>query len=221
MRQYTPVQSSLTCRFAYRNVLPGLPVPGTPAFSQLCKELKKFGFSGEKYILETPSGKLSEARINIPLLQDSLSLRLHYEWFEVVIPVLIEGAEKSAIDIANTALAALALLDDDARNGDLVVHSLAHLKLASEDPDSYLSEHLIGGSEFCQPDAFALTLNIGGDKAHRKGRVVIARSLGFAGALFVDYEGEYPGAEFRPALVEEVRSEYKWRLQDLGLEAAS
>ena len=93
MRQYTPVQSSITCRFVYRNVVAGLPVPTTAAFVQLCKGLKIFGFSGEKYTLETPSGRLSDTRILLSLVQDSISVRIHYEWFEIVIPVFVEGVD--------------------------------------------------------------------------------------------------------------------------------
>jgi hypothetical protein len=105
------MQSGLTCRFTFGNILPGLPAPGTPAFVQLCRELKRFGFNAEKFSLETPSTKLSDVRVTIALLQDGVTLRVQYEWLELVVPAFVQGQEDSLLDIVSTTLGALALLD--------------------------------------------------------------------------------------------------------------
>lgn len=115
------MQSALTCRFTFHNILPGLPVPGTPAFAQLCRDLKRFGFSAEKFSLETPSAKLSDVRVTVALLQEAVTLRVQYEWLELVVPALVQGHEDSLPDIINTTLQALALLDPGVGKGDLVV----------------------------------------------------------------------------------------------------
>jgi hypothetical protein len=211
------MQSALTCRFTFGNILPGLPVPGTPAFVQLCRELKRFGFSAEKFSLETPSTKLSDVRVTVALLQDAVTLRVQYEWLEFVVPALVQGQEDSLPDIINTTLQALAILDPDVGKGNLVVQSVAHLRLDSLDPDVYMSEHLTGGDASYQPDAFAFNLISTGDVIRKQGRIVIAVSAIFAGSVFVDYVAEYANPQFTADAVNEMRIDYYERLALLGL----
>jgi hypothetical protein len=198
-------------------MLPGLPVPGTPAFGQLCRELKRFGFTAERFSLETPSAKLSDVRITVALLQDAVTLRLHYEWFELVVPTLIEGQEGSLPEVINTTLQALALLDPEVRKGNLIVQSAAHLRLDSQDPDAYISEHLTGGDASYVPDAFAFNLTVDGDVTRKHGRIVIAVSALFEGSVFVDYAAEYTNPQFTADTVAEMRTDYNNRLAQLGL----
>ena len=212
------MQSALTCRFTFHNILPGLPVPGTPAFAQLCRDLKRFGFSAEKFSLETPSAKLSDVRVTVALLQEAVTLRVQYEWLELVVPALVQGHEDSLPDIINTTLQALALLDPGVGKGDLVVQSVAHLRLESLDPEVYLSEHLTGGDESYRPDAFAFNVISGGDVIRKQGRIVIAVSAIFAGSVFVDYVAEYANPQITSDTVKEMRIDYYKRLALLGLE---
>jgi hypothetical protein len=192
-------------------------VPGTPAFAQLCRELKKFGFSAEKFSLETPSAKLSDVRVTVALLQDAVTLRVHYEWLELVVPTLIEGQERSLLEVINTTIQALALLDPEVGKGNLIVQSAAHLRLDSQDPDAYIREHLTGGDASYVPDAFAFNLIVDGDVTRKNGRVVIAVSALFEGSVFVDYSAEYTNPQFTADTVAQVRSDYSDRLAQLGL----
>jgi len=193
-----------------------LPLPGTPAFVQLCRELKRFGFSAEKFSLD-PSTKLSDVRVTIALLQDAVTLRVQYEWLELVVPTLVQGQEGPLPDIINTTLQGLALLDPDVGKGNLVVQSVAHLQLDSLDPDVYISEHLTGGDASYQPDAFAFNLISSGDAIRRQGRIVIAVSAIFPGSVFVDYVAEYANPQFTADTVSELRTDYYERLALLGL----
>lgn len=211
------MQSTLTCRFAFDNILPGLPVPGTPAFAQLCRELKRFAFSAEKFTLETPSAKLSDVQVTISLLQDAVTLRVHYEWLELVVPSFTEGHEGTLIDIIHTTLSALTLLDPDIAKGRLIVQSLAHLRLDSQDPDDFVREHLTGGDTSFQADAFAFNLTSDGDAARKRGRIVVARSAIFPGSVFVDYTAEYADPQFTTETVENIRKDYGEGLALLGL----
>jgi hypothetical protein len=211
------MQSALTCRLTFGNILPGLPVPGTPAFVELCRELKRFGFSADKFSLETPSTKLSDVRVTIGLLQDSVTLRVQYEWLELVVPTLVQGQVDSLPDIINTTLGALALLDPDAGKCNLVVQSVAHLRLDSLDPGVYISEHLAGGDASYKPDAFAFNLVSCGDVIRQQGRIVIAVSAIFPGSVFVDYVAEYANPQFTADTVNAMRIDYFERLALLGL----
>jgi len=198
-------------------MLPALPVPGTPAFAQLCRELKRFGFSAEKFSIETPSAKLSDIRVTVALLQDAISLRIYYEWFELVVPTLIEGQDRPLPEIISTTLQALTLLDPDAGKGSLIVQSAAHLRLDSQDPEAYIREHLTGGDSSYVPDAFAFNLIAGGDVPRKDGRIVIAVSALFDGSVFVDYAAEYTNPQFTLNTVTALRSDYFGRLAQLGL----
>jgi hypothetical protein len=211
------MRSALTCRFTFGNILPGLPVPGTPAFVQLCRELKRFGVSAEKFSLETPSTKLSDVRVTVALLQDAVILRIQYEWLELVVPNLVQGQAESLLDIINTTLRALALLDPDVGMGNLAVQSAAHLRLDSLDPHVYISEHLTGGDPSYQPDAFAFNLISTGSVIWKKGRIVVAVSAIFPGSVFVDYVAEYANPQFTADTLNETRIDYKERLALLGL----
>ncbi len=156
--------------------------------------------------------------MTIMLLGDSVTLRVHYEWLELMVPAFVEGQQDSLIGIINTTLAALALLEPEVGKGNLSVRSVAHLRLDSQDPGAYVGEYLTGGDATYQPDAFAFNLTSPGDAPQRRGRVVVARSAIFAGAVFVDYIAEYPNPQFTKEIVDAAREDYIERLALLGLE---
>jgi len=149
-----------------------------------------------------------------------MSLRVQHEWFEIAVAALAEGQEAALADLGKAVLATVAPADDDAQSGNLTVRSLAHLRLESEDPESYVSEHLTGGDQSFQPDAFAFNLRGAGSEHWNSARIVVARSAVYAGAVFVDYAAEYPNPQFTPALVERAESDYRRRLSLLGLSRA-
>lgn len=198
-------------------MLPSLPGPGTSAFVRLCKELKRFGLVAEKVTVETPTTKLSDVRATASLLQDTVSLRLYYEWFELFVPVLIQGQGESLLEVAGIVMSALATMDEGVTNGHLFVQSFAHLRLESGDPDIYLQEYLTGSAPF-QAEAFAFTVQAPGESI-REGRIVVALSALFDASLFVDYWAEYPNPRFTAELLKKIRADYATRLSLLGLEA--
>jgi hypothetical protein len=213
------MQSALTLRITFGNILPALPVPGTPAFVRLCRDLKRFGLNAEKFSLETPSTRLSDVRLTLTLLQDAVTLRVQYEWLELAVTALAQSHEDSVPDILNTTLQALALLDPALGTANLAVQSVAHLRLDSLDPDAYIREHLVGGDASYLPDAFAFNLVSSGDVIRKLGRIVLAVSAIFPGSVFVDYIAEYANPQFTAATVKEMRIDYYQRLASLGLAA--
>jgi len=134
-----------------------------------------------------------------------------------VVPTLVQGQVDSLPDIINTTLGALALLDPDAGKCNLVVQSVAHLRLDSLDPGVYISEHLAGGDASYKPDAFAFNLVSCGDVIRQQGRIVIAVSAIFPGSVFVDYVAEYANPQFTADTVNAMRIDYFERLALLGL----
>ena len=219
MRLFTAIQSSLTCRIAFGNILSALPVPGTSAFADLCKRLKQFGLTGEKFSLETPTTRLSDVRVNIMLLQDTITLRVQYEAIEIVVPALVQDIGVELIAVANEALESLVELNPNLPGGSVSVQSLAHLRLEGADPDRYMSERLSAGDSSFVSDAFAFNMLPLPGGSLRKGRAVVARSIPFAGSLFVDYVAEYspPESRFTQDFVGLVRMDYDQRLALLGL----
>ena len=216
MRQYSTVQSSLTCRYTLGNILPSLPGPGTPAFTRLTKELKRFGATAEKITLETPTTRLSDVRLTILLLQDTVTIRLQYQGFEIFVPSLMQGNGDVLLEIAKVLVSALQSMDEDAGKGQLTLHSLAHLRLESGDPEEFLGEHLTRRDVPYRADAFAYYI------PSRQGdsRIVVARSALFEGSLFVDYIGEYPEPRFTPEMIHQAQADYADRLSALGLSEA-
>lgn len=219
MRTITTLQSSLTCKYSFPNILPSLPVPGTVAFTQLCKGLKQFGLSGDKFTVETPTTKLADVRVTASLLRDAISVRIFYEWFEIFVPALIQGQGESILSIAIAVLSALKSLDEEVASGQLVVQSIAHHRIEPGDPDNYLQDWLIASPPF-QADAFAVIVQNRGE-ANRRGRIVVARSAIYAQALFVDYVAEYPPVDLSPQLLSEIQGDYRDRLSGLGLNVSA
>ena len=216
MRAFSVLQSTLTCRFAFPDILPALPAPGTPSFVQLCRGLKKFGLTADKVSIETPTTKLSDVRATFSLLNDAVVLRVQYGWFELFVPRVIKGQEDSLVEIAAATLSTIAALDEHAVEGQLVVHSLAHLALESRDPDSYIAEHFASAKGIYEPDAFAFNVTRQPGEMRLSGRIVVARSV-IEGAVFVDYTAEYQQPRFTSELVQQLRGDYNDSLLQLGL----
>jgi hypothetical protein len=219
MHAFTAIQSSLTCRIAFGDIISALPVPGTNAFVELFKRLKQFGLTAEKFSLETPTTRLSDVRVNLLLLQDTITLRVQYEAMELVVPTWVQGVEMQLMGVVNETLESFVELNPNVPGGFVSVQSVAHLRLAAGDPDRYMSERLSPFGAGFVSDAFALNmLPLPGGNL-KKGRAVIARSIPFEGSLFVDYVAEYlpPEGRFSEDFVEGVRKDYDRRLAFLGL----
>jgi hypothetical protein len=217
VRLVSAVQSTLTCRFVFPDILPSLPGPGTAAFRSACKALGKFGLTAEKLSIDANATGLSDRHVTISLLGDAVVLRVHHEWLELFIPALLKGQESALVEIATEALAALARLDEHVADSRLVIHSLAHLKLVSMDPNDYVGEHLIGHSASFAPDAFAFNLIPQEGDGRDFGRLVIARSAPFPGAVFVDYLARYPRPQLSLEFVQQLQRDYNCSLSVLGL----
>lgn len=144
---------------------------------------------------------------------------MQYECFEIVVPVLLSGQEEVLIDIANTALSTLAEFDPEIGKGFVTVQAGSHLRLETTNSDLYLKEHLVGGDASLESDAFAFNLLPTPGDDLKRGRLVIARSVPFDGALFIDYLAGYtpPKEQFTIKFVDTIRSGYQKRLSLLGL----
>lgn len=110
-------------------------------------------------------------------------------------------------------------MGDDLSEGHLTVQSIAHLRLDAGDPDRYITEHLTGGDDLYQADAFAFNIRSPNTEGQRC-RIVVARSMLFEGAVFVDYLSEYSEPQFTPEFLGRIKTEYNHRLALLGLSEA-
>ena len=194
MPDYRVKESSLTWKLAFRKILSVLPVPGTTEFENLFERLAPSGLRAEKYSVENPTGqitKLSEARVILSLLDDAIVMRIGYEGLEVLVPVVTADMYDAARAIAGIVLECL-MPEAAAGPGTMTVQSFAHLELENGDAAGYLSEYFTIGDARVTPDAFAL--NLASLEASLVGtcRVVVARSLRYPGAVFIDYTATYP-----------------------------
>lgn len=220
MREYTVKQSSVTWRLTFRDLLSSLPVPGTDAFDELRTLLKPFGMTAEKFSVEAPSiqaqaTRLSDVRVVISLFQDSVIVKFNYDALEITIPAVTGDVAESALSVAVLVLPCFEGLEIASTS----IESASHLELESKDPQAYLGERIITQDASIAPDAFAINFMPLDDSPVTNCRIVVARSVKYESSVFVDFFGVYPNfdAKALPAFMEQTRSDYRLRLQMIGL----
>ncbi len=219
MREYTVEQTSLTYRWTFDKMLPSLPGPGDPEFAILCRGLRDYGISPSGISFSEETGRLADVTFDISLLDDRVTLRLSYGWVELFVSNLYEGDETALVKIAEAVFKALLEVDKSANQGRARIGYLAHLSFSPLDTEAFLREHLRGGETVPDliADAFAYKLKWSGTADVQEPRVVVAKSLLFPSALYVEFSVEY-GTPDKPAqTAERVRQDSQRVLTLLGL----
>ena len=225
VREYQARESSLTVKLGFCDLLSNLPVPGTDEFSDLRLSLKPFGMRSDRYSVE-PSNtnqttKLSDVRINYSLMNDTLIFRVAYDGIEIVIPTVAENSHEIATVIAETILASLKEHQQTAVS-TASVQSTAHLEIEPHDPRHYLAEQFRIGDAKLVPDAFAVEVEPLEGSPVKSCRIVIAKSLRFPAALFLDFVAGYEWDDsFVPSdFLVSTQNDYATRLELLGLSSS-
>jgi len=219
MREYIVEKSSLTYRGTFRNMLTSLPVPGTSAFATLCRGLQPYDLTPTGIVVEAPSSRLADVTVGILLLKRIVELRLSYGEFTLNVQELYEEDIASLVNIMEIMFNALRETDVDADQGQVKVSSSAHLRLMQGEAREFIEDHLHGGNSGASlvPDAFAYNLKLDGRPDVKESRIVVAKSLIFPNALFVDFSIEYVAPVGLPQIPRRIRNDYQQALELLGL----
>ncbi|MGH9930526.1 MAG: hypothetical protein ACREA9_15045 [Pyrinomonadaceae bacterium] len=219
MREYTVEQSSLNFKWSLKRMIPSLPGPGTPAFATLCKGLQPFGLIPSRVTVEAPTARLSDVALSIALLDNRVTLRITPADFEMFVNQLVEGDENNLVEIANLSFAALFEMDDDARQGKAEIRVSSHLKLAPLENFAILHEHLRLAESIAGfiPEAAVYQVEVSESPETKELRVVVAKSIVFEDALFIDITAPYDGEIDIPKIARQVELYFELVTEKLGL----
>lgn len=219
MRDYTVEQSSLNLKWAYARMVPFVPTPGTPSFAALCKGLSPYNLEPARITVDAPSSRFGDVTLGIGLLNNRVALRLTPGFLELHVSDLYDGDEEKLLSIVDLAFAVVNEVDPDSSQGEAHVRLASHLKLAPLENFAVLHEHLRMSdsiSEFI-PEAAAYQIDSTKASNTKELRVVIAKSLAFEDALFVDVNAVYAGPIETAALAKQVESDFELVAARLGL----
>lgn len=220
MRDYTVEHSSLNFKWTFRRMLPSLPGPGTPAFAELCKGLHPYGMTPSRVIVDAPSSRLGDVILSIGLLDNRLAVRLTSSTLEMIVSELFAGDEEKLIPIADLVFTAAAAIDADATQGKANIRTSSHLKLAPGETEAILSEHT---NRDKIPAAFAFDavvykVQLGEGSKAQELRVMLAKSLAYEGAIFVDITGDYEGPATPTELATYINTDAERVIELIGLQ---
>jgi hypothetical protein len=190
-------------------MLPSLPGPGSPPFVELVKGLHPFGISPSKVTLDSPSTRLGDLFLTIGLLDDRLTVRIASGSLELFVRELFVGDEEKLVPIADVLFVALTAIDSEANLGTANLRASSHLKVVSGDVEKLLSEHAKFSESVSAliPDAIVYKVNPGDESKAKELRVVIAKSLTYSDAIFMDISADYEGPVTPAELAERMNAD--------------
>ena len=219
MHEFTIKQASLSYRWACDAILPALPLPGTPSFTGFIKRLQAYKVAPADVAVDAPGNRLSDVALIVLLLGREVTLRVTYTGFEIYIGKLFEEHIPRLPGIAEAALAALTDIDAAAKDGRIVFSYTAHIGSQPQVADRILRQYVSGGCEMptLAPDAFAYRIRLENRPDVLQMRIVVAKSLFFEEALFVDFGAEYRGLPSSAETAGRIRQDYYEALTTLGM----
>jgi hypothetical protein len=133
---------------------------------------------------------------------------------------LIVGDEEKLVRILDLSFPTLSEIDAEVREGEAQVRTASHLKLAPLENFTLLHEHLIGPESNAKliPEAAVYKIDVGDASKTKELRVVIAKSIAFEDALFVDVNSVYDGPLVIPDLAKQVEADFESVIGILALE---
>ena len=218
MREYTVERTSLNFKWTFKRMLPSLPGPGTPAFATLCKGLHPHGLSAARVTVEAPTARLSDVALGIALLDNRVALKITPADFEMYVSDLYEGDQANLVEIANLIFGALGQVDEDASQGNAEVRVSSHLKLDPLENFATLHEHLRLAESVpgLIPEAAVYQVVVGESPDSKEIRVVVAKSIAFEDALFIDTTIPYDGRIDILKIAEQVELYFSLVTEKLG-----
>lgn len=195
MYKYVVEKSTVNYQWKYKRMLPSLPGPGSEAFAVLCKQLHPFGLSPENMTIDGSSSRMSEITIGMALLENRMMIRLTPGLVDIFVSELLVSDETPIVEIVSFLIEAVSKIDEDAVNGVAEVRNSLHLSLPTIDVKTYLSNVLVE-SEFSS-DLVPVTIVYQVDKSTGINadsiRLLLAKSLMYDGAIFLDINSSYNG----------------------------
>ncbi len=219
MVKYTVEHSWITYRWTFDTILLGLPVPGTPAFSTLCRELRPYGISPTEISLETPSAFLSDVLYRITLLDRRVILRISYSGFEMLVDPLIQGDEELLVKILDSVFSVLGEIDANVNSGKAEVTLYSHMTLLTTEVDTFLRKHLpeTNTESNLIPEAFGYSIKPSDTSDMSEARLVILKSERYNNAIFVNFSFTYIASEKPAQTSERVSRDSERALALIGL----
>ena len=175
-------------------MLPSLPLPGTLAFAKLIAALQPFNVTPQDVTFDAPGNRLADLTLTLALVRREILLRITHEGLEVSIGSLLDEHIPLVPSIADAALVTLREIDAEAAYGMVRLSYLAHLGLPPKAASRVLSGHIQGlpSGEFL-PEGFSYRIRFEGRPDILSMRIVVARSVFFEEALYVDFQADYEG----------------------------
>lgn len=220
MHEFRIQQASLSCRWACTRLLPALPAPGSVWFGDLLKRLEPLGVTAQDLAVEAPGNRLSDVALTISFSRREILLRLTYTGFEIVAGRLLEEHVSVLPQLGDIAIGTLKAIDSEATKGRLLFSYTAHIALSPGVAEQILREQLGTGNGSLLPEVFGYRIQFEGRPEILNIRLVLARSLFYDHALFVDYAAEYSGMEASTLMTEKIGKDYYSSLERFGLRLA-
>lgn len=225
MAEYVIEHTSIESQLTFARMLPSLPGPGTPAFAKLAKSLHPFGISPSGVTVDTPSSRMSDVVLSIVLLDKRVGIRMTAASLELLVNGLFVDDDSSLITIVDAVFEALRSVDAESVAGTVSHRVTSHFRLTSEDALEFLARHQVSNTldAGLVVDAIAYKVNRGeSDSIHASEiRFVVAKSLLFQNALFVDLNATYPELTETATLLTWMNSDFDKTLAKLDLVEAT
>ena len=188
MREFRAEQTSVSATWKFEKMLPSLPVPNTPAFSILRRDLMPYGLAPSGITIETPTNRLGDVGMGISLLNNRLALRISYSDFELVMNSVGSDDGPKIAAVADVLLEAFRVLDPDNHLNLLSTKINAHLNLGQWNTGDFLGERLTpvrGAMDFIpQGFAYSVTFDVGSYK--RTARVAVTESALIPNSIYIE-----------------------------------
>jgi hypothetical protein len=219
MVEYKVEQAWITYRWTFDTILAGLPTPGTPAFSTLCRELRPYGISPSGISLESPSAFLSDVAYRIILLDRRATLRISYSGFEMLVDPSVEGDEELLVNILDSVFSILGETDANVNSGKAEVTLYSHMTLLETDVDAFLRKHLPEANTESSliPEVFGYSIKSDDASDMSKTRVIILKSEQYDNAISVNFSFIYTAPEKPAQTSERVSRDGEHALALIGL----
>jgi hypothetical protein len=219
--EHTSIESQLT----FARMLPSLPGPGTPAFAVLAKALHPFGISPSGITVDTPTSRMSDVVLSIVLLDKRVGIRITAASLELLVTGLFVDDDSSLITILNSIFDALRSVEPEAVAGIVSHRVTSHFRLTNENALEFLAKHQVSNTVDAGllVDAIAYKVNRReDDNIHASEiRFVLAKSLLYKNALFVDLNATYPELTDTATLLTWMNSDFDRTLAVLDLVEAT
>lgn len=205
MLGYEIEEATIIYRWSFNRMLSYIPGPGTSPFKTLCRMLQPHGISPSEISLDAPSNRLSDIILAVALFGGRILIRFNLAWAEVYAKELADEDVTALFDIGDALVTVLKEVDEEVDKGRVNITYRAHLSLPPYQTTPFLHKYLAANILHLAPDAFAYKIQLGDATDVQDSRLVVAKSLLFDNALYIELSVDYiidgkplaPGQRFK------------------------